>query len=233
MAEKKKLRLLTCQDFDLLLYEKVPVDVSVFDGIRKCDSVQELSKIVKENPMLAAEILRYANSALFSPAKKVTSLETALALIGLEQARLILLTSLFFSLGSANGGVREIIERSKKASERALELCREYGFDREMTARTATFALLQDIGEIVKAVNPEVEILLDHAKVGKLLLRCLDLPKEVQRAVEFHESILSAPEITPELAIVFLTAKEIKGEDLTEEEQKAVREALEKVRQSV
>ena len=50
-------------------------------------NVNELSELVRMDSSFAAELLRFANSALFGTRRKVTSLQLAIAMVGLDRVK--------------------------------------------------------------------------------------------------------------------------------------------------
>jgi len=50
-------------------------------------NVNELSELVRMDPSFAAELLRFANSALFGTRRQVTSLQLAIAMVGLDRVK--------------------------------------------------------------------------------------------------------------------------------------------------
>jgi len=58
----------------------------------ECASFRRLSRLVSEDPALAAQVLRLANSALYGRRGQVSSLLAALSLIGADRLRALVLT---------------------------------------------------------------------------------------------------------------------------------------------
>ncbi|MGH1503316.1 MAG: HDOD domain-containing protein [Acidimicrobiales bacterium] len=75
-------------------------------------SVAKLSEIISQDASLAASLLRLANSALYSPADRVTTLPRALMTIGLRQLRVHIMTT----------SMRQILPEENKGALSADEI---------------------------------------------------------------------------------------------------------------
>ena len=173
--------------------------------------IAELAETLKYDPGITANILKFANSAYFGLSQQVTSLETALALLGQRQIREILLASasLPYLARPLAGYMMEPVDLWAHSICCALTvdvLSRHVGFKAADSLFIA--ALLHDIGKIamhihvgarldeIRAIALQEEITFteaewrvvggDHAVIGSQLLRYWEFPHEIVRAVRNH-----------------------------------------------
>jgi HD-like signal output (HDOD) protein len=176
-------------------------------------NIPALSKIIKQDPSLTANILKLANSAYFGHMKEINSITDIVVRLGLDTVKMLAITS-------ASVGVL-------KSPQQAYNL--EPGFlwnhsyacallssiigrwaKCESISTIYTSALLHDIGKIilnrplqVESMNRgeesdtkmnilELEQLLlhtNHAKVGKELLKKWGLPADISTPVGTHHDL--------------------------------------------
>lgn len=185
-------------------------------------SVADIAKVVTRDPALSAKLLQLINSAYFGTGQTTTSIQQAVALLGIDRLRYIALTASVFSspemLPSRGFSLHEI----QQTSVQAAQLARSFA---EPAARDEVFAtaLLHDVGHVVLAVcrPAEFEIfterckkgenLLDvelelygvtHADIGARLLAIWGLPSTIVDVVQYHHDPGSAPEARRKLASI-------------------------------
>lgn len=170
-------------------------------------SFRRLSLRVSEDPALAAQVLRLANSALYGRRGEISSLLVALNLIGTERLRALVLTY----------GVRQLFRpvarlplarRIWRHSLAAAVLAADIAMDGDGDAmEDYTAALLHDIGRLVLLVSApeaypklveqagsaarclELEVScfgLTHAEAGALVLGRYRLPPRLAEASALH-----------------------------------------------
>lgn len=185
-------------------------------------SVADIAKVVTRDPALSAKLLQLINSAYFGTGQTTTSIQQAVALLGIDRLRYIALTASVFAspemLPSRGFSLHEI----QQTSVQAAQLARTFA---EPAARDEVFAtaLLHDVGHVVLAVcrPTEFEIfterckkgekLLDvemdlfgvtHADIGARLLAIWGLPSTIVDVVQYHHDPGSAPEARRKLASI-------------------------------
>jgi diguanylate cyclase (GGDEF)-like protein len=184
----------------LLQYEvKLPspptIAVRILEVVRRDDfSFVELAHVIQTDPALTGRVLRIANSSFYSLSRNVTSIETAVAVMGVNAVKNIALS---FILAQAFQGPRgerfdfdRIWRRSITAAVAAQLISKAIGFKND---ETFIASLLQDIGIATLAVLKKDEYLavldekavtglpvtaverrvfgFDHQEVGAELLR--------------------------------------------------------------
>lgn len=172
-----------------------------------------IGKIISRDMAMCAKLLQLVNSSFFGIARRVSSIEQAVALLGIMRVKAMVLTDHIFREFVPSGDIPELsIDRLWKHSLQVAELSREIskaekqGGDRPDQAFTA--GLLHDIGLLVlacrqseavretcrlarerevSAVSIEGEIIgATHGDVGGYLLRLWGLPARIVEAVALH-----------------------------------------------
>ena len=174
-------------------------------------TIDELAEALKYDPSITANIIKMTNSAHYGLPQQVSSVETALALLGHNQIRQILMASaslpyLTRPLYGYDVTPDKLWAHSISTaiiSEVVAEAC---GVDAGSEYFTA--ALLHDVGKIVlhihvggrlkeiatiasqeKITFPEAEWKVlggDHAVIGSELLRIWEFPNDIVRAIRCH-----------------------------------------------
>ena len=171
-------------------------------------NINQLSELVKVDPSFAAELLRFANSALLGSRRKVRSLPLAIVVVGLDRVKTVA------TLVSVNRMVRHSVRRealrkvwihSLVTAVIAEEISRVTGVARE-SAYTA--GLLHNLGtlglmsaypdeysrmlevsndfgfDLLKTEQDLFEI--DHCLAGAYLAQDWDFPDELAAAIAVH-----------------------------------------------
>lgn len=175
-------------------------------------TIADLCKIIQVDPGLAGRILRIVNSATFGLSRPVASIQRALAVVGINSARLLVLTISFPEMQRKMGKVnaawaRSYWQRSVTGAIVARELAkrlRSRAVEDDMAA-----GLLRDLGELVlHQLSPEAyeKVIaeaprtllneqcaieeshcgLNHAEVSAFILDRWRLPADVTEAIRHH-----------------------------------------------
>ncbi len=191
-----------------------------------CKSNHHLSQIINEDAVLAAKLLRIANSALFNFPSKIDTISRAITVIGTQQLKdMVLSCSVIKTFNHLPADLvnMDSFWRHSMATAVAARLlatyCKESNVERYFVA-----GLLHDIGQLVlfseipcviceviqKALSMqfllqdvEQEIVgFTHAEVGALLMNAWKLPECHEKAVGYHHSPELAENSQKEVAIV-------------------------------
>ena len=180
---------------------------------RDC-TIGDLCQIIQLDPGLSGRILRIVNSAIFGLSRPVSSIQRALAVVGLNSTRLLVLTISFPEMQKKARGIDpEVSRRYWKASVAGAIVARELA--QRMRARDAeddmAAGLLRDLGELIlqqlmpdayKAVleqpadaliNEQMDLEethcnLNHADVSAFILNQWRLPPEMTEAIGHHHA---------------------------------------------
>jgi len=200
------------------------------ESIRKDNfSFAEIAGIIKSDPALTTRVLTMVNSSYYSLPTKVSNIERALAIMGVNVVKNIALSfMLVFNLKSDNEGSFDFNYFWKRAITAAVSA--ELLASRFNVRDDDTFviALLQDIGVFViysggpkdyaklleekKTGDLRLEVMEDrvfgfnHQEVGSELLRIWGLPENIYMPIRYHHKHGEAPEECRSLArILFLS----------------------------
>ncbi|MEJ2077333.1 MAG: GGDEF domain-containing protein [Acidobacteriota bacterium] len=182
-------------------------------------TAQQLAALIENDPALTTRVLSIVNSPVFGLRREVTSLQQAVAFLGISGVRTV---SLGFSLakGLLRSAWRDIrAERSWKRAVTAAAVARDLAVLLHLVQKEEAFlgALLQDIGILAlrEVLKDEYEAILsatgtehsalvaaeqeqigcDHAEVGAWLLGHWGLPDLFQRLVRrSHDSSIDLTE---------------------------------------
>ena len=164
----------------------------------------DLESIAASDPMLAAHVIRAANTALYGMSRNISSLPRAILHIGAKAAARILCAASMKPF-YASRGLRQIWNHSLDAAQMAVQLA---GLAGEKDSRQAFLAgLMHDVGRLALAMFPlefqqRQERLLEkgcelvpveqalcgfsHAEAGAAALKAWGFPAHIIEAVEFH-----------------------------------------------
>ena len=187
-------------------------------------SIADLCKVIRMDPGLSGKILRIVNSALFGLSRPVTSIEQALRVVGVNPARLLVLSIALPEMNAKTKLPAAVVQRYWKASisgaivaHGLAQHCKLLDPEDDMAA-----GLLRDIGELVlQQVFPknakEVALLpeevgvdsqcdveethygLHHAEVSAFILDRWRLPTEMTEAIRWHHAPSRGKYSTPKV----------------------------------
>ncbi|WP_328986805.1 HDOD domain-containing protein [Thiorhodovibrio winogradskyi] len=186
------------------------------------DSAQaRIAKTLAQDPALVAMLLRLANSAAFSPSRTVDSVDRALALLGREQVRRLVIT------GAVTGAADRLPEQHLlpleffwRHSAYCAVIARMLAEDSHRALEGVVFlgGLLHDLGQLVlfsqvpeetqraflnslsapRSISPQTaehdQLGFDHAELGGALAEHWGLPPILCDILHFHHDPAAAPE---------------------------------------
>jgi HD-like signal output (HDOD) protein len=177
---------------------------------RNCE-ILELAQTVERDPLLSAQILRLANSAIFGRLRPVASVRHAVAMVGIGAMRKFVLASSISNLFSrskvaANFSIRRFNVHSVATATLLELMAEEVPFESSEDAFLA--GLLHDIGKLLIAVSlprqyDEILALLavtggtlseaerdvigiDHAELSGLAVSRWELSEAIQWSACYH-----------------------------------------------
>ncbi|MCB9384858.1 MAG: HDOD domain-containing protein [Bryobacterales bacterium] len=164
-------------------------------------TADKIGDVIEGEPALSSKLLQVVNSAAFGFSRPVEHVARAVALVGLDRVKQLLLALELFE--QLRGVVdAQALERSWKHSARTLTLARR--FAETLSGQPSTLevacsaAVLHEAGRLVLAVNfgkghdPAAEQIdakeLDrqHGRIGARLFSLWGLPASIIDCVEFH-----------------------------------------------
>lgn len=155
LAVRSRIRLRKCWDF-MQQGQGLPLLPPVIQQLENClrdpdCSLARIVTIIEQDPVLAARLLRLANSALFRVGKPIDSVHRVVNFLGLARTRKMVLflstINHFHYPKSFHRHALRIIEHSIQCGRLAGLIARQLSPSEENTAVTA--GLLHDIGKLV------------------------------------------------------------------------------------
>ena len=189
-----------------------------FNLLRELESdsvtTQNIGAIIARDPVVTARLLQMVNSAAFSPAQKVTDPADAVAVLGIETLKSLVLGLQVFSQADearkAGLSLEILWEHSLLVAKYARLITLKQTGDSRFAGDAFTAGLLHDVGRIVIASNlpaeyaaviqraresgrplheEEDELLgVSHAQVGAYLLGLWGMPTEFVEAAAGHHA---------------------------------------------
>ncbi len=210
-----------------------PMPNTMHQVLQEMDSIsatsQSLEKIIMQDPVLAARILKVANSPYYGTAGRVNTISHAITILGFDEVRNLVLG---FSLTQAFGQDYDFNGFTTKelwlhsmgvaTTSKLIAASAGDGFEPE---ECFTMGLLHDIGRFImcKAFKEDVEKILElqdvkkctlvlaeehyglsHAEVGAYLAQKWKLSDQMMNVVRYHHSPKSAGDDEPLCAVVYL-----------------------------
>lgn len=185
-------------------------------------SFEQMESLVSSDQVLAGAVVEAANSSLFSPVRRISTIAQALAYIGVEGARRVVLAQVFRPL-YASPALQKLW---RHAVETAVKAERLAGLSGKVNGQEAFLAgLVHDVGRLALhrlggaegeryarlrergADAVFVELMLcgfDHGAAGAEILRSWSFPAPLVEAVQHHHR----PEACPSLMASLLHAAE-------------------------
>jgi len=191
-------------------------------------SIDDIEKILRHDPGLAANVLRLANSAFFGMPSKVTSLKQAVVLLGIQRfTKIAFGACMNKSMGAAvagyglSPGTLWLHSIAVATTAEALAKNRKFAESNDFF----TPALLHDLGKLVlgkfvKAEQSKIDSMVadgvpvviaekevlktDHAEIGAFILAKWSFPDDLISAVWWHHYPDSSEKSNPHADIVYL-----------------------------
>jgi len=185
-------------------------------------SATKIARILERDTAMAAKTLQLVNSAIFSLPRQITSLDQAVAYLGMELIRDLSLTvHMFAALEPTAIRSGFSFNAEQRHSLMTAKIAKRLVTGQRPAQNAFTAGLLHDIGKLVMAVcipdqfkevrkicktsgrathEVEAELLgVTHAEVGAYLLSLWGLPHSIVEAVAFHHNPSAALENTFDL----------------------------------
>lgn len=193
-------------------------------------SLKELAKIISYDQSLSTKVLTLVNSAYYGFTQQITSINRAIALIGMSKAKNLILTVAMRPMMQNQGG-KELWQHSIKTAI-GCEYIAKYMKIMDVD-EAFVIGFLHDLGKIVlnskdpviyakvKQVaefNPQTTLLevertffgADHCQMGSILTKRWQLPLIINNAVKYHHtpSLSSMPTACSLVYLVDLLVKD-------------------------
>ncbi len=167
-------------------------------------STRDVAELAKLDPSLVGMVLKRVNSAYYGFQHRISDFQHAVLLLGFNQIYQMVVDIGIRSTMPKTPAFRELQFHSVMVSFIGFEICQLYNIRKGVLI--STIGLLHDIGKsvilLLKQRNPKMILLadmLDHSKVGSLLLKEWNIPDAVCKSLEYQSyPELLPPEIIPE-----------------------------------
>jgi putative nucleotidyltransferase with HDIG domain len=224
IVQTQMLRQLLSSDRLALLVGEVgmlPSAPAAFQEILVClqnpaASLTDAAQIIGRDAAMTANIMKLVNSAFFGSRRPITTIDRAVAYLGMDTLGALVLGHSVFQSGLATGVDGFSLEQLWQHSEQTAAAARAIALSENLSAAKADEAflagVLHDVGKVVfatKAAAPpndmsalEIESQMEahHAEVGAYLLGLWGFPNTIVEAVAFHHAPNQASEKTFGLA---------------------------------
>lgn len=183
-------------------------------------SLEKVSRLIAADMAMTAKILQLVNSAFFGLQVQVSDAKRAIALLGFDVVKSLVLSAHIFSSFKTNllsdGDLQYLWQHSARSANYAKVIAKEEHSDQKMTDDCFTAALLHDAGKLVMAfalreryeavierVRREQELGVyeaerdifgcSHAEVAAYLFGLWSLPSRIVEAVAWHHTPSESP----------------------------------------
>jgi len=182
-------------------------------------SVEEVAEVIEQDMAMSAKVLQLVNSAFFGLYQQVDRPARAVALLGLDTIRALVLGMEVFSQmpnGNDTFAIEDLWEHSLRTADIARRIVLEEKGGKEMAGHAFIAGLLHDLGKLIltsRMPNKYREALrlaekdnislheaerrvfgVGHCPVGAYLLGLWGLPGCEVEAVAFHHNLAGTPE---------------------------------------
>lgn len=171
-------------------------------------SPEEVTRVLARDMSMSAKLLQLVNSSFFGVSREVSSLETAVGLLGNQMVRQLTLSAEALQSFGAHGVLEPFVERLHRHSSAVADLAARIVPERQLAQDAYVSGMLHDIGKLVLAdrlpdrfleVTAEAEreglpvhvvekraLGVTHAEIGAYLLGLWNLPFSIMAAAAFH-----------------------------------------------
>jgi HD-like signal output (HDOD) protein/CheY-like chemotaxis protein len=199
-------------------------------------SMVNVADIIEQDVAMSAKVLQIVNSGFFGLAQRVTSLQSAVAFLGMDTIQNLALASDTFKIFIPDPRIpKTFCETMQQSSRRVALIARTLPLDKTVCDVTVMAALLHDVGKLVLAskmpddfcaalslmqesgcgqVEAEEQLLgISHAEIGAYLLGLWGINSLVVEAIAHHHRPTRIPhsgfDISAALYVAHLLAHEL------------------------
>ena len=202
------------------IYNKIPrlpiyVNKLATQLMQEDTNLSEITDLIKQDPSLAADVLKTINSSYYGLQQKVSDINSAVMLMGFQTLYQLVMAEGVRSDMPETVRFKQLHAHALAVSHFAYAISKTTGIGTPV--QLATLGLLHNIGQSVVDLlmkkNPNLIVFLDSinsAKIGSMLLQEWNLPDLVfetiryQKYPEFASPSKVPSELLPNVAILFI-----------------------------
>ena len=210
IVQTQMLRQLLSSDRLALLVGEVgmlPSAPTAFQEILAClqnpaASLTDAAQIIGRDVAMTANIMKLVNSAFFGSRRPITTIDRAVAYLGMDTLGALVLGHSVFQSGVATGIEGFSLEQLWQHTEQTAAAARAIALSENLSVASADEAflagVLHDVGKVVFATktaalaNETLDVVTQmeahHAEVGAYLLGLWGFPNSIVEAVAFHHA---------------------------------------------
>lgn len=210
IVQTQMLRQLLSSDRLALLVGEVgmlPSAPTAFQEILAClqnpaASLTDAAQIIGRDVAMTANIMKLVNSAFFGSRRPITTIDRAVAYLGMDTLGALVLGHSVFQSGVATGIEGFSLEQLWQHTEQTAAAARAIALSENRSVASADEAflagVLHDVGKVVFATktaalaNETLDVVTQmeahHAEVGAYLLGLWGFPNSIVEAVAFHHA---------------------------------------------
>jgi putative nucleotidyltransferase with HDIG domain len=122
-------------------------------------SLKRISDLIAQDVTMTAEILKLVNSAFFGLSRRISSLQQAVSLLGVDILKGLILYINFFTACKVDQrldfSIQDLCQHSMFVSDFSAKIARQEKLDKKVTEDILIAGFLHDIGKIVLSQAPE------------------------------------------------------------------------------
>ncbi|MEJ2169890.1 MAG: response regulator [Desulfobacterales bacterium] len=175
-------------------------------------SIQKVAAIIAQDVSMTAKILQVVNSVFFGLARKISSIQQAVMLLGLDTIKSLVLSVKIFAEFSRKKfswfNIEDLFSHSMSVSCNTQAIVKSEKMDRDLIRNSLMAGLLHDLGKLILATNfPKLyrQVLTEaqntghslynleyetfetsHAEIGAYLMGLWNLENPIIEAIAFH-----------------------------------------------
>jgi putative nucleotidyltransferase with HDIG domain len=210
IVQTQMLRQLLSSDRLALLVGEVgmlPSAPTAFQEILVClqnpaASLTDAAQIIGRDVAMTANIMKLVNSAFFGSRRPITTIDRAVAYLGMDTLGALVLGHSIFQSGVATGIDGFSLEQLWQHTEQTAAAARAIALSENLSVARADEAflagVLHDVGKVVFATKADTlprdttdaaaQMEAHHAEVGAYLLGLWGFPNSIVEAVAFHHT---------------------------------------------
>ena len=150
--------------------------------------MEKLADIISRDQALSARVLSLANSAYYGHRAKISTIQRAMVVIGMNMLKQISLSVLVCgTIGRGGRDRAEFWKHSLSTATAASLIAKRAGIKEADVCFMA--GLLHDLGKLILETHFPTETEMDHAEVGGWLAERWQLPPALIEAIAYHHSL--------------------------------------------